>query len=336
MKKFLLSLTASAMLAFSISVHAKSLEDKLLDATATYIDKPSAKKMQAIDKLLAQGAKPHFAFPMDAEEAVEIPTPLGLSIYFNDAALTHKFLEAKPDLSLPISIQMNMPPMMYAMLPPQISPKEREARRAIIKDLLAHGANPNVKTADDGTTALMAAGGVVQVYPPDLENAKALLQAGADANARNQYGDWPLTSMGASNLGIVKLMLEAKVDVKKPNGNGQNAMHFVCTRYFKTRANTPDPDAEQRIALLKQAGLDINGMPEQQGLSTFGNPLYTALQEKNPDCVQALLKQGASPDAPAVRDLHGNTHTLREWLKAEGKDFLKNNAIPASLRKQLL
>ncbi|AXE36425.1 ankyrin repeat domain-containing protein [Chromobacterium phragmitis] len=336
LKKNRLLLTAATMLAFSISVHAKSLEDKLLEATASYIDKPSVKKMQTIDALLAQGAKPHFEFPMDEEDTLEIPTPLGLSIYFNDAALTHKFLEAKPDLSLPTSTLMNMPPMMYAMLPPEMNAKETAARRAIIKDLLAHGASPNVKTADTSTTPLMVASGVVEIYPPDLENAKTLLQAGADPNARDQFGNGAFTSMGASHLGILKLMLEAKADAKKPNENGQNAMHYVCTRYFKTRANAPDPEAEERIALLKQAGLDINGLPERQGMGMLGNPLHSALQQKNPDCVRALLKQGASLDAPAVLDLNGNTPTLREWLKTDGKDFLKDNAVPASLRKQLL
>ncbi|UTH76595.1 ankyrin repeat domain-containing protein [Chromobacterium sp. IIBBL 290-4] len=332
--KIALSLSTALILTQPAFAKPKSLDDKLLDATIAYADKPSAKKMQVIDKLLAQGAKPHYAFPMN-EDGPEIATPLGLAIYINDPTLAHKLLEAKPNLALPISVSWNMAPLMYAMIPTEMTAKQREARHTIIKDLLAHGANPNVKS-EDGNTPLMIAGGVVQTQQPNLEHFNELLKYGANVNARNDYGDGPLTSMGASNLAIIKLMLSSKANVKKPNNYGQNAMHFVCTRYFKTVANAPDKDAAERIHLLKSVGLNINGMPTQQGVSALGNPLYMALHEKNPDCVRELLKQGASPDMPAAFDTHGKTLTLRQWLKTEGKGFLGEQKVPADLRKQLL
>ena len=334
LNKIALSLTTALILAQPALAKPKSLDGKLLDATVAYVDKPSAKKMQAIDKLLAQGAKPHYAFSMN-EDGPEIATPLGLAIYVNDAALTHKLLETKPNLALPISVSWNITPLMYAMTPTEMTAKQSEARDAIIKDLLAHGASPNVKAAD-GNTPLMIAGGVIPTQQSNLEHFNELLKYGANVNARNEYGDGPLTSMGASNLAIVKLMLASKANVKKPNNYGQNAMHFVCTRYFKTVANAPDKDAAERIRLLKSAGLNINGMPAQQGVSALGNPLYMALHEKNPDCVRELLKQGASPDLPAAFDAHGKTLTLKQWLKTEGKGFLGEQKVPADLRKQLL
>src|SRR6185295_9612340 len=94
----------------------------------------------------------------------------------------------------------------------------------LMRLLLEHGADPNIRTYE-GSTALMAAAGVnwvvSQTYSrPDeqyLEAVKLCLERGADVNAVNAQG---FTAMhGAANKGfdaMIKLLAahSAKLDVK--------------------------------------------------------------------------------------------------------------------------
>jgi ankyrin repeat protein len=98
----------------------------------------------------------------------------------------------------------------------------------LMRLLLAHGADPNIKTYE-GTSALMAAAGlnwvVAQTYSRSdeeyLEAAKLCLEKGADVNAVNNQG---FTVMhGAANRGfdkMVQLLADAgaKLDVKDKQG----------------------------------------------------------------------------------------------------------------------
>ena len=61
--KTLAAAIACGALLLSQTAAAKpaSLDDQLTQATSSYLDKPSAKKMQRIQTLLAKGARPHHA-----------------------------------------------------------------------------------------------------------------------------------------------------------------------------------------------------------------------------------------------------------------------------------
>jgi ankyrin repeat protein len=98
----------------------------------------------------------------------------------------------------------------------------------LMRLLLEHGSDPNMKT-NDGATALMAAAGinwvVAQTYSRSdaeyLEAAKLCLEKGADVNAANSQGFTPM--IGAANRGfdgMVRLLAEhgAKLDVKDKQG----------------------------------------------------------------------------------------------------------------------
>jgi ankyrin repeat protein len=129
---------------------------------------------------------------------------------------------------------------------------------AVMRLLLAHGADPKIPTFR-GTTALMAAAGINWVFFQTYdEGPKALLEAvelcyqlGMDVNAVNSMG---LTALhGAANRGsddIIKFLVEkgAKVDVK--DKEGRTPMTWAEGVFLATHPAKPKPTS---IALLKES-----------------------------------------------------------------------------------
>jgi uncharacterized protein len=127
----------------------------------------------------------------------------------------------------------------------------------VMRLLLAHGADPNIRTTQ-GTSALMAASGIDwipgQTYSHSeeeyVEAVKLCLERGADVNAANSLG---LTAMhGAANRGWVSIMQiladhGAKLDVK--DLAGRTPMTFAQGIFLAVRPPEAKPKA---IALLQQ------------------------------------------------------------------------------------
>src|SRR5262245_7145105 len=109
----------------------------------------------------------------------------------------------------------------------------------MVKVLLAHGANPNLRlkkpiigrhnnlvgdtSLGEGTTPLMRA-----VKGNDIPLVRLLLDGGADATI--PLKDRTTTAMVATSLETVKLLVEHGVDINAFNANGQSVLHNAAGR----------------------------------------------------------------------------------------------------------
>jgi uncharacterized protein len=121
----------------------------------------------------------------------------------------------------------------------------------------------------------------------DAEKTKALLAAGADANARNTEGATALMlAANAGNLEMVKALLAAGADVKATDAAGWNAL---MKGLYNADLDRGFPDVTQALI---DAGADV------ESKIAYGiRPLMLAAGYGEAGVVEVLLKAGADPRA---------------------------------------
>lgn len=135
--------------------------------------------------------------------------------------------------------------------------------------------------APDGSTALQWA-----VYQGDVERVNALIKAGADVGAANNYGATAMQlAAEVANTEILQLLLKAGADVDSPNAEGQTALMLV--------ARTGNIDAAK---LLIKQGANIDAR-EHWGEQTA---LMWASARRHADMVKLLLSKGADVNARSI------------------------------------
>jgi ankyrin repeat protein len=134
------------------------------------------------------------------------------------------------------------------------------------------------ETSADGTTPLHWA-----VHEQDVERARNLLAAGADADAINRYGIAPLHLAAENgNAALVERLLAAGADARFATPEGETAL--------MTAARTGDVAT---IEALIAAGADVNARESRKGQTA----LMWAAHENNVPAIRALLAAGAERDA---------------------------------------
>lgn len=101
----------------------------------------------------------------------------------------------------------------------------------------------------------------------DAAAVRLLLEAGADVNGRNKYGDPPLESViwGSFDPEMARILIDAGADMEKRDNNGNTLIHNAVYR-----------DTLRELHFLIDAGADINA------LGANGAPLlFSAVRENN-------------------------------------------------------
>ena len=115
----------------------------------------------------------------------------------------------------------------------------------------------------------------------NLGEARALLQHGADANAR-QYGTTPLhRAIAANSIDMVRLLLDYNADPTIVNKDGFTPLHSAVGG---NRAEITE--------ILLHQGADPNALRHNAE-----SPLHLAAQHGHTGCARLLLDHGADPDA---------------------------------------
>ena len=149
--------------------------------------------------------------------------------------------------------------------------------RALLKQRL----DVNVPDAE-GMTALHWA-----AHWDDLETAKLLLRAGANAKAANRYGVTPLhEACTVGNVAMVEALLKAGADPNAAFGDGETAL--------MTAARTGSVDA---VKMLLTFGANVNAKEAWRGQTA----LMWAAAENHAAVVKLLIELRADVNARSIR-----------------------------------
>ena len=147
------------------------------------------------------------------------------------------------------------------------------ARTAMVKSLLAHGADPHARNGRRQRTALFAAAGA-----GDAEIVRILLSEGLDASEQNRSGETPL-HYGAEYPEVVRILLENGADANATGGSGTTPLMWLGSRGESERVNV-----DESLSTLLAAGADLHARNE------YGTTaLISAVQSEDPVAVRALL-----------------------------------------------
>ncbi len=176
----------------------------------------------------------------------------------------------------------------------------------LVKTLLAQNMAVDAQD-DDGYTALHYA-----VLKSNVPMVKLLLDAGADPNKANRFGNTPFYysfSQGEPNIALTQLLLDYGADVNQRDKIGTTPLFRVVN--FKKMSEV--------LKLLIAAGADVNAQ-----LSAGGStPLHQAALKGNKEAAEILIAHGANP---AQKTAEGQT-------PADYARFMEHNDLAIFLEK---
>lgn len=222
-----------------------------------------------------------------------------------------------------------------------------DRRVAMMKALLAHGADPNARIATSTTVSasILAPKGAFdfnQVGTGNMKGATPLWIAADIANSGSrERGDAP-DGPGAPEGGdlysqIIRLLLEAGADPKIPTADLTTPLMAAAGLGHGTyqpgqRRGTRSPSAEAAVKLLIEAGADVNAVNEGSFTALHG-AAFRGLNE----VIQLLVDHGANINAQdfqgrtAYRIAEGTQQVFREQPWPETAEYIKNLGADTAL-----
>ena len=203
---------------------------------------------------------------------------------------------ADPNLEADSSHSFGSTPLVYAAY---------GARREMVRRLLAHGADPHVRSGRDQLTPLFAAAAA-----GDPEIVRVLLSQGLDASDTGRDGLTPL-HYGVPFPEVVRILVANGADVNAGNRSGTTPLMWLRSR------DMDRVDVRESLRLLLAAGADLHARNR-----TGTTPLLSAVESDDPVPVRALLEAGADVNA---RDRSGQTSLaiVRERRQQRPRGFVR-------------
>ncbi len=183
----------------------------------------------------------------------------------------------------------------------------REGREAVVKFLIASGAEVNFRTPsrEAAATALQAAVAVHDFKEEHLRIVQYLLQKGADAKGKNESGPSPLLfAASGGRTDVAALLIEKGADLSDTDGRGNFPLLAAACQGHTAL-----------VALLAEKGANMK-MAAPDGRT----PLLCAVHGAHSETVKTLLEKEADVNAKAS----DGTTALSEATRA-------GNAVIASL-----
>ncbi|MGH9785547.1 MAG: ankyrin repeat domain-containing protein, partial [Terriglobia bacterium] len=218
-------------------------------------------------------------------------TPLSLACTNRSAAMVEKLLAAGAN---PNAAQLaGETPLMTCA---------RTGNPDAVRALLARGANPNAKESKRGQTALMWA-----IAGKHSAAARLLIERGADVRSRSNTGFTPLLfAAQQGDLDSARALLTAGADVNEASADYGSALVVAAASgsellgiYLLEKGANPNVADGFGITALHHAV--AKGLSLLTGI--VYDPAYRVRPSNLPKLVQALLSNGANPNAKVTKGI---------------------------------
>ena len=164
-----------------------------------------------------------------------------------------------------------------------------DASFGVVQLLLERGADANTREGHESPLHLAS-------YNQDLESVRALLDSGANVDAKDSQGRTPLHQALAgsfnedADFGVVRLLVEHGASVNVQDSLGWTPLHYVF--YYSNEDRNFDQEGVRTVQLLVERGANVNARNKDHA-----TPLHLASYNQYLDSAQFLLNHGANVNA---------------------------------------
>ncbi len=229
--------------------------------------------VERIDALVAEGVNVNARGHSQDAPSMNGITPLIYSMVGESRKGFQRLLERGADPNLQTDIGDSA--MSFAA-----HRKESES----LKLLLAHGGNPNLRSAvvphkdDWKPTPIFDA-----ISGRNAENARILIKAGANLNVRNSFGWTPLMSAAAQNsFEVMYMLLEGDADFRAKDKLGYPVSHFILDSIIQDEKSPLVKQRQKCIEFMEKKG--VNFEEEKKKNAEIRRRIEEKLKKEGPEC----------------------------------------------------